>query len=145
MKKTEYVIILDQSASTFPQREWVADRLEAFWQKLVKAGEEKRIPFFLIHQRVTAWTLCVDPAKDRNPFEGMVSSYGTTPLYDTICRAVEVIGRKGRFDPKAHTMLLILSDGKDHGSEHTKKDADDALRYARSLGWEVRFLWPAQE
>ncbi|MBR2081309.1 MAG: hypothetical protein IJ980_06720, partial [Oscillospiraceae bacterium] len=104
MKKTEYIIILDQSASTFPQREWVENWLERFWERLVRAGRKKNIPFFLIHQRVTAWTISVDPAKAINPFRGMVSSYGTKPLDDAICQAVDFIERKGHYDPNARMM-----------------------------------------
>ena len=143
MQKTEYVIVLDQSASTFPQREWVAEQMHSLWEKLMQRSERTLIPFFLIHQQVAAWTLCVDPKEGKDFFPNLISSYGTTPLYDAICQAVNVVGRTGRFDPSAHTQLLIFTDGKDHGSVHTKEDADRALRYVREeLGWEVIFRWP---
>ncbi len=146
MQKSEFVIILDQSGSTYPHRAWMEERLNALLQEAQRTPGEVRFSLFVFHHLVTAPEFRlekrgVDSLARRLPEH--LASYGASPLFDAICKAVDDVSRAQSRDPSDRTRLVVLTDGKEAGSVRTARDAERALQRAKkALGWKVDVLLP---
>ena len=146
MQKTEFVIVLDQSGSTYPHRAWMEAQLNALLQEAHRTPGEVRFSLFVFHHFVMAEALRRDKpgvsALARRLPE-ILASYGASPLWDAICTAVDTVGDAQRRDPSDRTRFVILTDGKEAGSVRTAQDAERALQRAKkALGWKVDILLP---